>query len=89
MSNWNARISRNSDCASDTRHDFKWQIVFAQKNSLFAAAPEYKRVAALQTHDDFIFTRLLDEQLINFRLFKGMIARFLADVNFFSIRAEI
>ena len=58
-----ARISRDAQRRRHAGHHFKRNARVGQRFGLFAAAPENKRIAALQPHHVQAAARALDQQL--------------------------
>src|SRR6266542_879744 len=78
----NPRISGNSQCRTDSRHDFKPYARIGKGLSLFASAAKNKWITTLESHHSSSGARLRDQQLIDFTL-----RRVLAAANFTNIAA--
>ena len=82
-----AGVFRYGDGACDAGHEFKGKAFFPQQQCFLATAAEHKRIAAFEARDGFSFCRQFGQQLADIFLFHRVVARCLADVDFFRIFA--
>jgi len=85
----NARVGRGGDGARYARHDFKRDSGAVAVERLFAAAPEHKRIATLQPHNQFARLRLFDQQRVDLWLWDAVIVLCLARVDHFGVGAHL
>jgi hypothetical protein len=61
---------------------------FFQRPQLFVGAPEQHRIAALQTHDDGVLARIVDQLLVDELLRRRQLAAAFAHRDLFRLRAQ-
>ena len=88
MRGGNARVGGSRDARRHSRHDLVGDAGGAQRERLLAAAPEDKRVAALQAHDGPALARAGDHQLLRVALGDRVAAAPLADEDHLGVRAR-
>ena len=87
MGNRDTGIFGNSNSTGYAGNELKRQACFTQFDGFFAAAAEYKGVAALQTCYNLAFGSQLYQQLVDIGLAHGVVGAGLTNVNHFCILA--
>ena len=87
MGNRDTGIFGNSNSTGYAGNELKRQACFTQFDGFFAAAAEYKGVAALQTCYNLTFGSQLYQQLVDIGLAHGVVGAGFANVNHFCVLA--
>jgi len=83
------RVSRHRNGRAHSRHDLEGDAGIGQRFGLFAAATEYKRIAALQTDDIMAEASLRDENAVDLFLRDVVSPGALADEDFNRLGARL
>ena len=87
MRHRDARVSRRGDGRADAGDDLETQPRRRERLRLLAAAPEDKRIAALQPHDPLSRPRFFHEQRVDLLLLERVLPRLFARVD--DLRARL
>src|SRR5229473_2096182 len=88
MSQRNSGISGNSQGGANARHDFKRNSGFVERLSFLTTTPKEKRIAALKSHHALSYSRVVNEQAIDFRLGSMSPTADFADIDAFGLRGR-